>query len=175
MTDDFFINCTGTATSPIDAIVEGLQDLQGSSDAKINLLYHINDSFKNETSIPQIFNQDQTIRSRTAGAANRSRGHANSKSRSRIIFFKSDSKFYKNGKNKGSRSYLNIQSPISSIISKSPLLHKSISKSLLKNQLVIDVDAENGGVVVQKFEQDDQEADQREDGEKNAPEHPFSS
>lgn len=27
VTDDFFINCTGTATSPIDAIVEGLQDL----------------------------------------------------------------------------------------------------------------------------------------------------
>lgn len=41
--------------------------------------------------------------------------------------------------------------------------------------MVIDVDAENGGVVVQKFEQDDQEADQREDGEKNAPEHPFMS
>ena len=38
VTDDFFINQSGTATSPIDAIVEGLQDIQGSSDAKINVL-----------------------------------------------------------------------------------------------------------------------------------------
>lgn len=71
VTDEFQFDATGTATSPLDALV----DFQGSSenDNKIN-----DGSFKNETTAP--LNQDQTIRSK-------------SKSRSRILVFKSDSKY----------------------------------------------------------------------------------
>ena len=149
VTDDFFINQSGTATSPIDAIVEGLQDIHGSSDAKINVLCQVNDSFKNETSIMQVYYQDQTIRSRTAGAANRSRGNANSKSRSRIIFFKSDSKFSKNKKNH------NSQSPISSIISKSPIIHKSLRTKMKKAVMEDAKQNASRAVQVQKFEEVD--------------------
>lgn len=108
-----------------------------------------------------MWQQDLTIRSRTAGGANRSRGHANSKSRSRIIFFKSDSKF---SKNQGSRSNLKIQSPISSIISKSLLLHKSISRSLHKNQVKFDLDEKAQNVLVEKFERVQRSPDHQEQG-----------
>ena len=71
VTDEFLIDATGTATSPLDALV----DFQGSSENE----QKINDgSFKNETTAP--LNQDQTIRSK-------------SKSRSRILVFKSESKY----------------------------------------------------------------------------------
>lgn len=97
----------------------------------------------------RVFYQDQTIRSRTAGAANRSRGNANSKSRSRIVFFKSDSKFSKNKKNH------NSQSPISCNISKSPIVHKSLRTKIEK---VVMADAQQDAprvVQVQKFEDAD--------------------